>query len=200
MLLDPSIARPEDVRRVQRIRAGPPSIETGQVPSEPREPPGPVAQPARRRRFSSSSTGIGPGSTPSEAAMCSETKSPIRTRSSSWARSPSPCARTSITSATTSRSISVTIGEASRDLGMLGVVAEVDESEHLAGHVSVLAPAGHLVVPELGIDRVERRALRVLVHLGLPPHRRRSTDGLGAVDQGDRPADPAGDDLGLAAG
>ena len=106
---------------------------------------------------------------PSLPARWSETKSPIRARSRSWARSPSPAARTSMTSATTSRSTSDDQVEAPGHLGMLGIVAQVDQRDELPGGIPVLAPAGQLVVAQLGIDVEEGRALGVLVDLGLPP-------------------------------
>ena len=48
--------------------------------------------------------------------------------------------------------------EAPDHLGVFGVVAEVDQGHDLAGDVAVLAPAGDLVVAELGIDGRRRPA------------------------------------------
>ena len=59
-------------------------------------------------------------------------------------------------SATTSSTTSRDELEAAADLRVLVVVAQVDEREHLAGDVAVLAPAADLVVAELGV-RVRRR-------------------------------------------
>src|SRR5580692_2061969 len=75
-------------------------------------------------------------------------------------------------------------GEAPGQLGMLGVVAQIDEGDDLAGDVPVLAPAGDLVVTELGVDRGEGGRLGVLVDLRLPSERGGGADGLGAVHEG----------------
>ena len=49
--------------------------------------------------------------------------------------------------------------EAAADLGVLVVVAQLDQREHLAGDVAVLAPAGHLVVAQLGTRLAKAGAL-----------------------------------------
>ena len=119
------------------------------------------------------------------------------TRSSSWARSPSPSACTSTMSATTSRSTSATNVETPQDLGVLGVVAEVDQGDELAGDVAVLAPPGDLVVAQLGVDVENAGALGVLVDLRLPPQRRPPRRGpVSPVDERDGAADAPGDLLG----
>src|SRR5579884_1313673 len=82
--------------------------------------------------------------------------------------------------------------EAADDLGVLGVVAQVDQGEQLPGGVAELAPAHHLVVAKLRVHGVERRGLGVLVDLGLPPQGGGRAHGAGAVDEGDRPADALG--------
>jgi hypothetical protein len=83
---------------------------------------------------------------------------------------------------------------------MLCIVTQIDQRHHLTGDVTVLTPPRNLVVPELGIDREERRALRVLVDLRLPAHGRRCAHGLGAVDERQGAPDTPGDRLGIASG
>src|SRR5205823_3026483 len=79
------------------------------------------------------------------------------------------------------------------------VVAELDEGDRLPREVSVLAPAGDLVVTQLGTGVAERGDLGVLIALRLPPLRGDGTDPAPAVDQRDGPADALGESPGLAA-
>ena len=74
---------------------------------------------------------------------------------------------------------------------VLEAVAQLDEREHLAGDVAVLAPAAHLVVVELGVLVPERGRLGVLVHRLLPPQRGDAAEPAGAVDDRDRAPDLA---------
>ena len=102
----------------------------------------------------SSSTGMGPGSTPAWAARWRLTKSP-------WMHEVEELGEGALAlglarrgpRATTSSTIVVDEVEAAGDLRVLEVVAELDEREHLAGDVAVLAPAADLVVAQLGARR-----------------------------------------------
>ena len=76
-------------------------------------------------------------------------------------------------------------------LRVLEPVAQLDEREHLAGDVAVLAPAAHLVVVELGVLVPERGRLGVLVHRLLPPHRGDAAEPAAAVDDRDGAPDLA---------
>ena len=108
-----------------------------------------------RRCFTSTSTGIGPGSMASCEATCSETKSPIMIRSKSWS-SPDPSARTSITEATASPTNSRTRPKRRAHLGVLEIAAQGHDRHHLAGDVAVLPETADLVVAPLGLGGEER--------------------------------------------
>src|SRR5215470_9178076 len=70
-------------------------------------------------------------------------------------------------------------------------MVQLDEREHLTGHVAVLAPTADLVVVELRKLVPERGRLRVLVDGLLPAQRRDPAEPAGAVDDRDGATDPA---------
>ena len=78
------------------------------------------------------------------------------------------------------------------DVGGLEAVAELDQRQHLAGHVAVLTPTAQLVVADLGQGVAEGRRLGVLVDLVLPAHGGHTAEGARAVDQRPRAADGPG--------
>ena len=174
---DPQTAHPASVRLPGRKTRGRPpghqvvtrSSRDGNMGRPDRPPPGgapndqvrgglpPPAEltdgPAASSRLRSTSTGMGPGSIPSLPARWRETKSPTSARSSSWARSPSPAARTSMH---VGHHLAQHLGhqvEPPAHLGVLGIVAQIDQGDQLAGGVAVLPPAGQLVVAQLGVAR-----------------------------------------------
>ena len=68
---------------------------------------------------------------------------------------------------------------------------QLHDGEQLARDVAVLAPRADLVVIELGIEVPERRRLRILVDVALPPVRRDRAELTAAVDERDRAPDLA---------
>src|SRR6266545_4246879 len=83
--------------------------------------------------------------------------------------------------------------EAAGDLGMLVIVAEEEQREHLASHVTVLPPPADLVVGQFRQDSCERRRLRVLVDLVAPAEGRDATDLTAPPHQRARATDAAGE-------
>ena len=109
---------------------------------------------------------------------------------------PSPSARTSSMPPTTSSSSESHEVEAAGELGMLVVVAQVHEGEHLAGHVAVLAPAATSLWHSSGTRLAERRRLGVLVDLAFQRMRGHRPERPAAVDDRHRAPDAPGERLG----
>ena len=139
-------------------------------PSRPAGTPDPAGRRAQpRRRFRSSSTGIGPGSTSclrrrgagsrvadeDQVEQLGERARRRRRATSSMPAHDLP------------HDLVVEV-EAAGHRGCSRSWRRFTSVKHLPGDVTVLAPAAHLVVAQLGDDVGERRGLRVLVDLRLP--------------------------------